>query len=110
MSAFAGAALSGLGPTGFLLGRGGERAVAYGYSESAGLLNYGATRFGWGARREAGGVVNDVLRVVIDGSKTDIPGIAISAGANAARDGAVAGTAAGVAVGVVGGGNNCGCN
>lgn len=63
-----------------------------------------------GARKEAGGVVNDVLRVVIDGSKTDIPGIAISGGANAARDGAVAGIAAGVAVGVVGGSNNCGCN
>lgn len=47
VSALVGAGLSNLGPTGGLLGRGGQKAVQYGYSETAGLLNTGATRFGW---------------------------------------------------------------
>ncbi|OQW46992.1 MAG: hypothetical protein A4S09_16235 [Proteobacteria bacterium SG_bin7] len=42
-----GAAISTLMPTGALFGRGGERAAQFGYSESAGLLNRGATRIGW---------------------------------------------------------------
>lgn len=100
----AGAALSGLGPTGFLLGRGGARAVQYGYSRSAGLLNTGAIRFGFGYRASTN---SDVLRAVVNGVKTDIPGTAIPAGANAARDGAVAGSIGGGVAGTVGG--NCGC-
>jgi len=106
VSALAGAALSGLGPTGFLLGRGGARAVQFGYSESAGLLNYGTTRFGWGARQEASGAVSDVLRLVVNGAKTDIPGIAIPAGANVVRDGAVAGAVAGAGAAAT---TSCGC-
>jgi hypothetical protein len=54
---------SGLGPTGFLLGRGGQKAVQYGYSESAGVLNHGARRIGWGYR---GTDNSNVLRVVVD--------------------------------------------
>src|SRR5262249_797151 len=72
ISALTGAALSMLGPTGGLLGRGGAKAAQYGYSETAGLLNYGgggkaATYFGWGWNGE-----NTVLRGVINGSKFDI--------------------------------------
>lgn len=105
VSALAGAALSGLGPTGFILGRGGARAVGYGYSQSAGLLNTGATRIGWGYRASTG---SDILRAVVNGVKTDIPGTAISAGANAVRDGIIAGGIAGGAIGAAGS-SDCGC-
>ena len=47
VSALAGAALSALGPTGALLGRGGTKALPYGYSSSPGLLNGGTIRLGW---------------------------------------------------------------
>ena len=92
VAAVAGAALSGLAPTGALLGRGGARAAEYGYSESAGWLNHGARRFGWGFR---GSDNSNVLRLVWDGAKTDLPG-AISPIAQPVRDG--------IASGVVGGG------
>ncbi|AXQ29557.1 RHS repeat protein [Solimonas sp. K1W22B-7] len=104
VSALAGAAFSGFGPTGFLLGRGGARAVGYGYSESAGLLNTGATRFGWGYRASTN---SDVLRAVVNGAKTDIPGTAIPAGANAARDGAIAGAIGGGSTAAAN--SSCGC-
>ncbi|MBX3617112.1 RHS repeat-associated core domain-containing protein [Nitrosomonas sp.] len=103
-TALSGAALSGLGPTGFLLGRGGTKAASYGYSESAGVLNNASTRFGWGYRASDN---SNVLRAVVNGSKTDIPGTAISPLASPLRDGAVSG--------VIGGGANraagdsCGC-
>jgi len=70
------------------------------------LLNYGTTRFGWGARQEASGAVSDVLRLVVNGAKTDIPGIAIPAGANVVRDGAVAGAVAGAGAAAT---TSCGC-
>jgi RHS repeat-associated protein len=108
-SALEGAAFATLGPTGSLLGRGGARAARYGYSETAGLLNRGATRFGWGFREEAGGGGSDVLRLVRNGNKTDIPGTAIPTnGARPVRDGAVAGTAGG-ALGAATGNGDCGC-
>ena len=98
----AGAALSGLGPTGWLLGRGGTRAAQYGYSESAGILNSGATRFGWGYR---GSDNANVLRLVWDGVKTDLPG-AISPLAQPVRDGIVAGSVGG---GGTAAASDCGC-
>lgn len=104
-SALAGAALSGLGPTGFLLGRGGTRAAPYGFSKSAGLLNSGKNRFGWGYRAVDN---SNVLRSVINGKKFDVPGTAVSPLANPLRDGAVSGAIGGSANSAAGG--SCGCN
>jgi hypothetical protein len=97
-----GAAFSGLGPTGFLLGRGGQKAVQYGYSESAGVLNHGARRIGWGYR---GTDNSNVLRVVVDKVKIDLPG-AISPVAQPVRDGVITGVVGG---GVVGAASDCTC-
>ena len=94
VAAAAGAAFSGLGPTGFLLGRGGQKAVQYGYSESAGILNHGARRFGWGYR---GSDNSNVLRVVMGKVKIDLPG-AISPVAQPVRDGLISGAVGGAAV------------
>jgi RHS repeat-associated protein len=91
VSALAGASLSALGPTGGLLGRGGQKAVQYGYSETAGLLNTGATRFGWTFNRAKDA---DVLSLRIGKSHFDVPGIAVTAGANPIRDGVVSGITA----------------
>ena len=92
-SALAGAATSLFGPTGGLLGRGGAKAVSHGYSKSAGILNHGTPRVGWGFNENSG---RDVLRIVRKGGKkTDIPGSGVKAGANAARDGAVSGATGG---------------
>ncbi len=52
-----GAALSTLGPTGLVLGRGGTRAAQYGFGKSAGLLNHGHIRFGWGYSASSGRTV-----------------------------------------------------
>ncbi|WP_287399872.1 RHS repeat-associated core domain-containing protein [Nitrosomonas sp. H1_AOB3] len=90
ISALAGAGLSALGPTGGLLGRGGQKAVQYGYSESAGLINTGTTRFGW-TYNQAKDV--DVLSLRIGKPHFDIPGIAATAGANPIRDGIISGVA-----------------
>jgi RHS repeat-associated protein len=91
-SALAGAATSFLGPTGGLLGRGGAKAVGHGYSKSAGLLNHGNTRFGWGYNQKSG---RDVLRGVSGRNKTDILGSGVKSGANPGRDGAVSGAIGG---------------
>ena len=106
-AALSGAALSGLGPTGFVFGRGGSRAAQYGYSKSAGLLNSGSTRFGWGYRAADD---SNVLRGVINGNKYDIPGTAISPLANPLRDGAVSGAlGGGTNRATNGSGDSCGC-
>ena len=89
-SAAGGALLSGLGPTGYLLGRGGERAAQFGYSETAGLLNTGETRFGWSFNGQ-----NDVLSFRSGGTHFDIPGISAAAGANPVSNGVYAGAASG---------------
>jgi RHS repeat-associated protein len=89
VSAVAGAALSGLMPTGFLLGRGGERAAKFGYNETAGLVNNFETRFGWGFKEK---IQSDVLRASIGGVHYDVPLISMAAGANPVRDAFVAGT------------------
>ncbi|MCU7965871.1 MAG: hypothetical protein KZQ74_01455, partial [gamma proteobacterium symbiont of Bathyaustriella thionipta] len=93
-AALSGAALSALGPTGTLLGRGGARASSYGYSNSAGVLNVGKTRFGWGYRAADN---SNVLRGMVKGNKFDVPGTAISPLANPVRDGVISGTLGGVA-------------
>ncbi|ATG92605.1 RHS repeat-associated core domain-containing protein [Methylomonas koyamae] len=91
VSALVGAGLSTLAPTGALLGRGGQKAVQYGYSETAGLLNTGATRFGWTYNRA---VDADVLSLRIGKAHFDVPGITATAGANPVRDGVISGVSA----------------
>ena len=102
-AALSGAALSGLGPTGFLLGRGGARAAQYGYSNAPGILNRGATRFGWS------GPVNgrDVLSLRIGRLHHDLPGTGVPSGANPLRNGAVSGALGGSANRAASG--SCGC-
>ncbi len=92
-AAATGAALSGLGPEGFLLGRGGLKAAEFGYPKIAGLLNSAANRFGWGYNAD---VEATVLRAVIGSTKFDVPGIALAGRANALRSGVPAGTVSGV--------------
>ncbi|MCC8429681.1 RHS repeat-associated core domain-containing protein [Reyranella aquatilis] len=93
VSALAGAAFSGLGPSGFLLGRGGTRAaLSGGYDQAPGLLNQGATRFGWSYNSQIG---SEVLSLRVGSTHFDLPGIAIAAGQNAIRDGLVSGTVVG---------------
>jgi hypothetical protein len=90
VSALSGALLSGLGPTGFLLGRGGQRAAAYGYSETAGLLNTGETRLGWSFNGES-----DVLSFRSGSTHFDIPGLSATAGADPVGNGVFAGAISG---------------
>jgi RHS repeat-associated protein len=90
VSAVGGALLSSLGPTGLLLGRGGERAAAFGYSETAGLVNAGETRFGWSFNGQY-----DVLSFRSGSTHFDIPGFTAAAGANAIGNGVYAGALAG---------------
>jgi RHS repeat-associated protein len=103
-SALAGAALSGLAPTGFLLGRGGTTAAKYGYGKPRGIMNQGEKRFGWSPKNGS----KDVLSLRIGKLHKDIPGTGVSSGARPLRDGVVSGT--------LGGGSNralrgpCGCN
>jgi len=104
VAALAGGALSGLGPTGFLLGRGGAGAVPYGYSTSAGLLNRAAVRFGWSYKAAAD---LDVLSLRIGRTHFDIPGTGITAGANPLRDGGIAGALSGTGTAAISG--RCGC-
>lgn len=93
-----GAALSGLGPTGFLFGRGGSTASKFGY-KFQGLANRGHRRFGWSHHRG-----RNWLSYRNGKKHTDIlPGP--SGPARAGRDGAVAG-AAGALLTPYG----CGCN
>jgi hypothetical protein len=110
-AALSGAALSGFGPTGWLLGRGGKQAAEYGYSGTAGLLNYGGRfggfRFGWGPRKGSGGAMSDILRLGMGKKKLDVPKIAIRSGARPIRDGAVAGGVGGV--NILAGETDCDC-
>lgn len=98
ISALAGAGLSGLGPTGWLLGRGGVRAAQFGYSESAGLLNQGVTRFGWSFNSAAG---EDVLSLRVGSTHFDIPGTGVPAVADPVGNGMLAGALAGAAGGTL---------
>jgi len=90
-SAAIGAATATLEPTGALLGKGGNKSVAYSFSKSAGLLNKGSVRFGWStnSKRET------TLRLSVTKDKItkhypkDGPGI--PGNANPVRDGAAAG-------------------
>lgn len=91
VSAVVGAGLSGLGPTGWLLGRGGK-AAKFGYNKTPGLLNRWNTRFGWSGPKNG----SDVLSLRIGKRHHDIPGLRVPSGGNALRDGAVSGAAGGV--------------
>jgi len=102
-AAIAGGALSFLGPTGGLLGRGGGRAAQYGYNRSLGLVNRGRVRFGWSGPKRG----HDVLSGRIGSRHYDIPGIKVRSGARPYRDGAVSGIAGGNANRATTG--NCGC-
>jgi RHS repeat-associated protein len=106
IAAAAGAATSALFPTGPLLGRGGARAIPFGYPESPGLLNQSWYRFGWGYSEKAGG---DLLRVGLGRSHIDVPFTTIPAGANPLRDGGLAGALAGGATGLARPSGGCGC-
>ena len=97
-SAALGGGLSLLGPTGGLLGRGGAKAVEYGFNKSASVLNKGtALRFRWGWSEKKGASVlraaGDLVKKATGKPHLDVPGIAVKGGANATRDGTVAGTA-----------------
>jgi RHS repeat-associated protein len=96
VSAVVGAGLSGLAPTGWLLGRGGARAAQYGYDQAPGLLNKGATRFGWSYNATTD---SEVLSARVGSTHFDIPGTSILPGADPIRDGLIAGITAGVGVG-----------
>jgi hypothetical protein len=94
VSAAAGAALSGLGPSGWLLGRGGPTAaVRAGYDQAPGLLNTGEIRFGWSYNAST---QSEVLSARVGGTHLDVPGISVTAGANPIRDALFLGTIAGV--------------
>ncbi|MCI4661016.1 MAG: Ig-like domain-containing protein [Neomegalonema sp.] len=88
VSAAAGAALSGIGPTGGLLGRGSASAQKYGYNAPWPKWhpNAGDARFGWGLDKSG---KFDVLRKVVDGAKKDyLPDlIKFPAGGNPLKDG-----------------------
>lgn len=105
--ALAGAAISALAPTGLLLGRGGARASQFGYGRTSGLLNRGATRFGWSGPKNG----RDVLSVRIGRSHHDIRGSGLRAGANPLRDGAASGAIGGGVNRVANdpAGGDCGC-
>jgi RHS repeat-associated protein len=91
LAALEGAVLSGLGPEGFLLGRGGARAAAGGFNQNAGLLNRGARRFGWSFNGNSG---RNVLSYRDGASHFDIPGTGVSPYANPVRSGLPAGLGA----------------
>lgn len=99
VSAVVGAGLSGLAPTGWLLGRGGTRAAEFGYDQAPGLINRGTTRFGWSYNAAT---ESEVLSARVGSTHFDIPGTSISAGAAPIRDGLIAGTVVGVGVGAAG--------
>ncbi|WP_412470727.1 hypothetical protein [Halobacteriovorax sp. RT-2-4] len=94
--ALVGAATSALMPTGFLLGRGGQRAAQFGYNRSLGLLNRGSTRFGWSGPKNG----LDVLSLRRGSRHFDIPFTGLRSGANAVRDG--------IYSGIIGGGLSSG--
>jgi len=81
-----GAAVSMLGPTGFLLGRGGARAAQYGYARTAGLFNHGRVRFGWS---HLDGF--DRLALRVNWKHFYVPLLRLAAGAAPIRDGIVSG-------------------
>jgi len=106
-SAFSGAALSTLGPTGAFLGRGGPMAIPYGYSSTPGLLNRTAIRFGWSGPVGMGNM--DVLSLRIGKAHFDFDWLlgGIRSGADPIRDGGLAGL-----IGTYinsGNGGSCGC-
>jgi hypothetical protein len=100
-SALAGAAFSGLGPTGFLLGRGGAQASRYGYNKAPGILNGGNTRFGWSGPTKSS---SDALSYRVGKQHNDLRGIRIPSGGAPVRDGIVSGVVVSPAVG-----GGCGC-
>jgi RHS repeat-associated protein len=105
-SAFTGAALSTLGPTGALLGRGGAQAfLRGGYNQSAGLLNRTYIRFGWSG--PVGPDMMDILSLRVGRLHFDLKLLGgIRSGADPLRDGGLAGLL-GAAINSSGGA--CGC-
>jgi RHS repeat-associated protein len=103
MSAALGAGLSGLGPTGWAIGRGGARAAKYGYNATAPWLNRGGFRFGWSQTNKS-----DVLSLRIGKVHHDLipQKFGVASGARPGRDGAMAGL---TAAGARDSGGNCGC-
>ena len=103
-SALTGAALSALGPTGALLGRGGANITQYGYSQSAGLLNRTYVRFGWSSPKGE----MDVLSLRVGKKHFDLDDIGgLRSGADPSRDGGLAGLI-GASINS-GDGGPCGC-
>jgi len=78
-------------------------ASKFGYPETAGWLNYGSARFGWGFSRSAG---RNVLRLGIDSFHYDVPGIALRGESVWWRSGGLPGAVAGAATGLAFG---CSC-
>jgi RHS repeat-associated protein len=104
ISALSGAALSALGPTGILLGRGGARASQYGYSRMPGILNRGNIRVGWSGPKDG----LDVLSLRVGRQHYDVPGIGVPSGAHPLRDGTISGGLGGGVTQAAKG--SCGCN
>ena len=94
-SGIVGAALSTLGPTGALLGRGGAKQAAYGYGKKAGLLNRFYVRLGWSFNQKAG---QNVIRFGLGHGRSakhfDLGRISALGGATPWGDGALAGMVA----------------
>lgn len=93
VSAAVGAGLSGLGPSGFLLGRGGARALSGGYNQAPGLINQGNVRFGW-SYNAAEKV--EVLSARVGRTHYDVPFISSTPGAAPIQEGIIAGTVGGL--------------
>lgn len=104
-SALTGAALSTLGPTGALLGRGGAQASLHGYNQTPGLLNRGYIRLGWSG--PVGPDKMDVLSLRVGRSHFDLNLLGgIRSGADPLRDGGLAGL---LGAGLNSSGGACGC-
>ena len=104
-SAFTGAALSTLGPTGALLGRGGTKAIPHGYNATPALFNGTTTRFGWSG--PVGPDKMDVLSLRVGRLHFDLNLLGgIRSGADPLRDGGLAGL---LGAGINSNGGTCGC-
>jgi RHS repeat-associated protein len=90
-----GAGLSGLAPSGWLLGRGGARAAEFGYDQAPGLINQGFERFGWSYSED---LDVEILSKRIGGEHLDISTfLTLTAGANPVTEGAAVGALTGEA-------------
>ena len=93
ISAAIGVLLSGLGPEGFILGRGGAKAYQHGYPAWAPRPNRGNRRFGWSSKNR-----RTALHLGIDKKHYDLPG-SLAGEASPLRSGIPGGLGAGAATG-----------